>query len=57
MKVIFDKTYKYAPDGNTVIVLHPGEHDIDERFRKKAEAGGYVKKEKAKKNAPLNKSK
>jgi hypothetical protein len=57
MKIELIKTYKYSPDGNLVITLNPGEHDLSERWATKAIAGGFAKKEKAHKRAPMNKSK
>ena len=55
MKVKIIKPYKYSPDGNSVETLKPGDHDIDERWAKKAIASGHT--ENKSKPAPSNKAK
>ena len=56
MKVNISKAYRYAPDGNAVVTVDPGEQELDERWAKKAIASGHGSAVKAKKPA-ANKSK
>jgi len=58
VKVNLIRTFKYAENGNQVITLEKGEHDLPERWAKKAIQGGFAEKKTTKaKKPPLNKSK
>ena len=62
MKIYLTKQYRYSPDGCTTIVAGPGECELPDRFAKKADAAGLVKKakkspaNKARRAAPRNKA-
>lgn len=41
MKIQIIKAFKYSEDGNNIIVLTPGEHEVADRWASKAINGGF----------------
>lgn len=41
-KVTFTRQFKFSPDGITVQVIEPGEHDVSDRCAEVAQASGVL---------------